>query len=74
MLHCLTAQKKLKVKKVDGSASSFAVVVFSGASAAEATQRVCASRAAFEEDKHGVQVPRLVLIGSLRRVPSQALL
>lgn len=64
VLHCLTAQKKLKVKKVegsasDGSASAFAVVVFGGTSAAEATQRVCASRAAFEEDKHSIQVEQL---------------
>ena len=65
VLHCLTAQKKLKVKKVtegsdsDGSASTFAVVVFAGTSAAEATQRVRVSRAAFEEDKHGVKVDPL---------------
>ena len=64
VLHCLTAQKKLKVKKVEGSAaggsaSAFAVVVFGGTSAAEATQRVCVSRAAFEEDKHSVQIEQL---------------
>ena len=64
VLHCLTAQKKLKVKKVegsasDGSASTFAVVVVAGTSAAEATQRVRVSRAAFEEDKHSVKVDPL---------------
>ena len=65
VLHCLTAQKRLKVKKVtegsasDGSASTFAVVVFAGTSAAEATQRVRVSRAAFEEDKHSVKVDPL---------------